>query len=53
MNPPLFSVSWIIPKIFYLLVLFTESIPGVGIEDMLDDFVTFFIAGTTKNQNEN
>ena len=23
----------------------TEKIPGVGIEEMLDDFVTFFIAG--------
>jgi len=28
-----------------------ESIPGLGIEDMLDDFVTFFVAGheTTSN----
>lgn len=30
-----------------MLVLFAESIPGLGIEDMLDDFVTFFVAGMT------
>ena len=31
--------------IFLLLLLFLETIPGLGIEDLLDDFVTFFIAG--------
>ena len=30
---------------FVLRFLFSEEIPELGIEDLVDDFVTFFIAG--------
>ena len=50
-HSPTISVSSSISNIFSTCLLFTESVPGVGIEDMLDDFVTFFIAGRTKNND--
>ena len=34
---------------FFYLLNFLESVPNFDIEDMLDDFVTFFIAGKTCN----